>query len=406
MGAKTNRLLMLLVGAAIAGCASQTDRSSSGAGAAQAQVESEKTAAPPPPPPPPPYEPEKEPVQYVDRPLEDAPPPKPAAVAVAPKNEPVPEFPVTKYELPEDEEVEDLGPLDDESASEEQEAVAEQESSVGETTEYAEEEADEEIEELGSLDDESVSEEQEAAAEQESSVGETTEYAEEEADEEIEELGPQEDESVASAQEAAPEGESSVGETTAFAEEEESEEVEDLGTQPDDSGTVSYPEEKRASAESLVGEPKIYADEPVQQAAPVPPKPQPAAPRSVSVNFETEPLFSFDKYAIRADQKTKLDELIASLGGAEIESITVIGHTDRIGTTAYNQRLSERRAASVKNYLVNKGIPADRIHMEGRGKSEPVSGDACNKTRGKKLISCLQPDRRVDVSVSGSKRSN
>ena len=406
MGAKTNRLLMLLVGAAIAGCASQTDRSSSGAGAAQAQVESEKTAAPPPPPPPPPYEPEKEPVQYVDRPLEDAPPPKPAAVAVAPKNEPVPEFPVTKYELPEDEEVEDLGPLDDESASEEQEAVAEQENSVGETTEYAEEEADEEIEELGSLDDESVSEEQEAAAEQESSVGETTEYAEEEADEEIEELGPQEDESVASAQEAAPEGESSVGETTAFAEEEESEEVEDLGTQPDDSGTVSYPEEKRASAESLVGEPKIYADEPVQQAAPVPPKPQPAAPRSVSVNFETEPLFSFDKYAIRADQKTKLDELIASLGGAEIESITVIGHTDRIGTTAYNQRLSERRAASVKNYLVNKGIPADRIHMEGRGKSEPVSGDACNKTRGKKLISCLQPDRRVDVSVSGSKRSN
>src|SRR6185295_9622411 len=406
MGAKTNRLLMLLVGAAIAGCASQTDRSSSGAGAAQAQVESEKTAAPPPPPPPPPYEPEKEPVQYVDRPLVDAPPPKPAAVAVAPKNEPVPEFPVTKYELPEDEEVEDLGPLDDESASEEQEAVAEQESSVGETTEYAEEEADEEIEELGSLDDESVSEEQEAAAEQESSVGETTEYAEEEADEEIEELGPQEDESVASAQEAAPEGESSVGETTAFAEEEESEEVEDLGTQPDDSGTVSYPEEKRASAESLVGEPKIYADEPVQQAAPVPPKPQPAAPRSVSVNFETEPLFSFDKYAIRADQKTKLDELIASLGGAEIESITVIGHTDRIGTTAYNQRLSERRAASVKNYLVNKGIPADRIHMEGRGKSEPVSGDACNKTRGKKLISCLQPDRRVDVSVSGSKRSN
>jgi len=406
MGAKTNRLLMLLVGAAIAGCASQTDRSSSGAGAAQAQVESEKTAAPPPPPPPPPYEPEKEPVQYVDRPLEDAPPPKPAAVAVAPKNEPVPEFPVTKYELPEDEEVEDLGPLDDESASEEQEAVAEQENSVGETTEYAEEEADEEIEELGSLDDESVSEEQEAAAEQESSVGETTEYAEEEADEEIEELGPQEDESVASAQEAAPEGESSVGETTAFAEEEESEEVEDLGTQPDDSGTVSYPEEKRASAESLVGEPKIYADEPVQQAAPVPPKPQPAAPRSVSVNFETEPLFSFDKYAIRADQKTKLDELIASLGGAEIESITVIGHTDRIGTTAYNQRLSERRAASVKNYLVNKGIPADRIHMEGRGKSEPVSGDACNKTRGKKLISCLQPDRRVDVSVSGSKLSN
>ena len=251
---------------------------------------------------PPPYEPEKESVQYVDRPLEETPPPKPAAVAVAPKNEPVAEFPVTKYELPEDEEVEDLGPLEDESASEEQEAAAEQESSVGETTEYAEEEADEEIEELGSQDDESVSEEQEAAAEQESSVGETTEYAEEEADEEIDELGPQEDESVSSGQEAAPEGESSVGETTAFAEEEESEEVEDLGTQPDDSGTVSYPEEQRASADNLVGEPKIYADEPVQQAAPVPPKPaacgtkigqrqfRDGAPCSVSTNTRFAPI--------------------------------------------------------------------------------------------------------------------
>jgi len=313
MPTKTNRLLMLLVGAAISGCASQTDRSSSGGGA-QAQ-----------------NEPEKESVQYVDRPLEESPPPKPAAVAVAPKaaapkDEATPDFPISKYELPEepakDEEVEDLGTQEDESASAEQEAAPAEESSVGETTEYADE------------------------------------------------------------QEAADSGE-----------------VEDLGTQPDDSGTVSYPEEKRASADNVVSAPKVYPDEPA-------PKTATAAPKSISVNFETEPLFNFDKSEVRADQRAKLDEFISSLGGTQYESISVVGHTDRIGKDAYNQKLSERRAAAVKAYLVKKGVPSDKIQAEGHGKSEPVSGDACNKVRGKALISCLQPDRRVEVNASATKKSN
>jgi outer membrane protein OmpA-like peptidoglycan-associated protein len=356
MRPKTNRLLMLLVGAAISGCASQSDRSSSGEGA-QAQAE-----------------PEKESVQYVDRPLEESPPPKPAAVAVAPKaaapkDEPAAEFPISKYELPEepakDEEVEDLGPQDDESVSAEQEAAPAEESSVGETTEYADE--------------------QEAA-----DSGE------------VEDLGPQEDDSVSAEQEAAPAEESSVGETTEYADEQEaadSGEVEDLGTQPDDSGTVSYPEEKRASADNVVGEPKIYPDEPA-------PKATTAAPKSISVNFETEPLFNFDKSEVRADQRAKLDEFISSLGGTQYDLIGVVGHTDRIGKDAYNQKLSERRAAAVKAYLVKKGIPSDKIQTEGHGRSEPVTGDACTKARGKALISCLQPDRRVDVSVSATKPSN
>ena len=353
MRAKSNRLLMLLVGAAIAGCASQTDRSSSGGGD---QIEYERAA------PPPAYEPEQESVQFVDRPLEPTPPP-PKPVAAAPKEEAAAEFPITKYELPE--------------------------------------EQDEQVEDLGTQEDESVSAEQEAAPEEESSVGETTEYAEEDESEEIEDLGTQDDESVSAAQEAAPEAESSLGETTEYTEQEEAEVVEDLGPQQDDSGTVSFPEEKRASADNVVGEPKIYADEP----APTP-KATPATPKFVSVNFETEPLFGFDKSVVRADQRGKLDELISSLDGAEITSITVIGHTDRIGPNAYNKKLSDRRAASVKNYLVSKGIPADRIHTEGRGKSEPVTGDTCKKERGNKLISCLQPDRRVDVGVSASKRTN
>src|SRR5258708_2014057 len=312
MQPKTNRLLMLLVGAVISGCATQTDRSSSGGGA-QSQAE-----------------PEKESVQFVDRPLDDSPPPKPPAVAVAPKaappkDETTPDFPVTKYELPEDQAK----------------------------------------------------------------------------DEEVEDLGPQEDESESAEQEAAPEEESSVGETTDYADEQEADsgEVEDLGTQPDDSETVSFPEEKHASADSVVSEPKVYPDEPA-------PKAVAAAPKVMTVNFETEPLFNFDKSTVRADQRAKLDELVSSLGGTQYDSIPVLGHADRIGKDAYNQRLSERRAAAVKAYLMEKGISADKIQAEGRGKSESVTGDACNKIRGKALISCLQPDRRVDVSVSAIKQAN
>src|SRR3954462_12376050 len=144
MPAKSNRLLMLLIGAAISGCASQTDRSSSSG--------SDR------------YQPDKESVQMVDRPLEDAPPPKPAPVAAAPQNEAVPEFPVTKYELPEEQDeevVEDLGPQDDESTSEAQEASPASDGSVGETTEYAEEVEEDEVGELGPQEDESISEAQE-----------------------------------------------------------------------------------------------------------------------------------------------------------------------------------------------------------------------------------------------------
>ena len=395
MRPKTNRLLMLLVGVVISGCASQTDRSSSGGGvqaqterervggssnavtqaelerraAAKAAAEAPAPQAAPAPPPAPAYAPERESVQYVDRPLADSPPPKAAVVAVAPKNEPTPDFPVTIYELPE------------------------------------EQAADEEVEDLGTQDDDSVSAEQDAAAAAGSSVGEPTAYADAD-EEEVEDLGTQDDDSVSAEQAAAAAAGSSVGEPTAYADADE-EEVEDLGTQPDDSGTASFAEEKRAAADNVVGEPKIYPDEPAPKATPAAPqKPAPAVPKSITVNFETEPLFNFDKSAIRADQRAKLDEFVSGLGGTRYDSIDVVGHADRIGQDAYNQKLSERRAAAVKAYLVKKGVPSDKIRNEGRGESESVTGDACNKARGKALISCLQPDRRVDVSVSGTKQAN
>lgn len=343
---------MLLIGASLAGCASQTERSSSGAGeqnsvefervggtsnvvtkeelerrAAAQAVQAAESA-------PQDYEPLPDEVQYIDRPLEEA---APAAATAAPEpvrsaaaDEALPDFPITKYEI--------------------EEAPSEQEN---------------EVEDLGTQPDDSASgsslEEDGAAAE--SSIGEPT-------------IEPDEPEQAA------------AGDPV---------EVEDLGSQPDESGTVSYPEDQLAQTDSGIGEPTTYPDEPAQQAA------APSSPSSVSVNFEAEPLFSFDKASIRKDQRTSLDEFVAGLEGVEYDEITAVGHADRLGGEAYNQKLSERRANAVKAYLVGKGVPASKIRVEGRGESEPVTGDACATAKGRTMVSCLQPDRRVDVSVNGRK---
>jgi outer membrane protein OmpA-like peptidoglycan-associated protein len=238
-------------------------------------------------------------------------------------------------------------------------------------------------------------------------VSEPTEVFDEE-EEEVADLGPQEDESgtMQSPEEDLVARESMVGEPTEGAEEPE-EEVADLGPQPDDSGTVTYPEQQIAS-EKVIGEPTQYADEPVTAPAPeraaAPERaPVPVAKAPMSVSFEAEPLFSFDKSVIRGDQRSKLDEFVASLKGTQYDSIDVFGHADRIGSTKYNLNLSQRRANAVKAYLVRQGIPSGKINAEGRGESEPVTGDNCKGQRGKTLISCLEPDRRVDVSVTATK---
>ena len=84
--------------------------------------------------------------------------------------------------------------------------------------------------------------------------------------------------------------------------------------------------------------------------------------------------------------------------------ILVVGHTDRIGSAAYNKKLSERRAAAVKTYLVSKGIEANRVYTEGKGVKQPVTGDKCKSNKASKaLIECLQPDRRADIEIIGTK---
>jgi OOP family OmpA-OmpF porin len=156
----------------------------------------------------------------------------------------------------------------------------------------------------------------------------------------------------------------------------------------------------------------------VPKAAPAPaPAPAPAAapaapaapkPAAQKVTLAADALFDFDKAVLRPDGKAKLDKLVEDLKGLNLEVIIAVGHTDRIGTDKYNQKLSERRAAAVKDYLVSKGIEANRIYAEGKGKKQPVTGDKCKKMgpenrKNKKLIECLQPDRRVEIEVIGTK---
>lgn len=108
---------------------------------------------------------------------------------------------------------------------------------------------------------------------------------------------------------------------------------------------------------------------------------------------------------LRNEGKAKLDDVTGKLKGMKLEVIIAVGHTDRIGSDKYNQKLSEKRAEAVKAYLVGKGVEPNRVYTEGKGEKQPVTGDKCGKSekKSKKLIECLQPDRRVEIEVIGTK---
>ncbi len=163
--------------------------------------------------------------------------------------------------------------------------------------------------------------------------------------------------------------------------------------------------------------PMAAAPEPVPAPAPAPepvaaapqpaPPPPPAAPVVLKrVTFSSDSLYDFGKATVRPKGKQALDELAADLRNVDYAFITVVGHTDRIGSNAANMKLSQRRADAVKDYLVQSGgIPADKITTRGVGETDPVTkpGDCKGTKVTRKLIACLQPDRRVEVDVSGTK---
>jgi OmpA-OmpF porin, OOP family len=131
-------------------------------------------------------------------------------------------------------------------------------------------------------------------------------------------------------------------------------------------------------------------------------------PAGEKITIAADALFDFNKAVLRPEGKAKLDELVSKSKAIKLEVILVVGHTDRIGSDAFNQGLSERRAAAVKTYLVGKGIEANRVYTEGKGEKQPVTGDKCKKMgaesgSNKKLVECLQPDRRADIEIIGTK---
>jgi OOP family OmpA-OmpF porin len=143
-------------------------------------------------------------------------------------------------------------------------------------------------------------------------------------------------------------------------------------------------------------------------APPPPPPPPPPAPTSEKVTFAADALFDFDKATLRPDGRAKLDDLVSKLAGVSLEVIIAVGYTDRIGGDAYNLSLSQKRAQAVKDYLVSKGIEPNRVYTEGKGKANPVKQCPDPSAKGevknrKQLIDCLQPNRRVEVEVVGTR---
>jgi OOP family OmpA-OmpF porin len=143
--------------------------------------------------------------------------------------------------------------------------------------------------------------------------------------------------------------------------------------------------------------------------APAPMAPTPAAapmphPVAQKVTLSADVLFNFDKSVIKPEGKEQLDQLVGKIGGINLEVVIAVGHTDRIGSAAYNQRLSVRRAEAVKRYLVSKGIEANRIHAEGKGKTQPVKTCPAHMKGFKALVECLAPNRRVEIEVIGTQK--
>jgi OOP family OmpA-OmpF porin len=139
------------------------------------------------------------------------------------------------------------------------------------------------------------------------------------------------------------------------------------------------------------------APAPAKPAAAAPAKPAAAAPRPTTekVTLAADALFDFDKSVIKPDAKTKLDDLVGKLKAINLEVIIAIGHTDSVGSDAYNQKLSLRRAEAVKAYMVSKGIEPNRIYTEGKGEKQPI---ADNKTKAGRT-----KNRRVEIEVVGTR---
>ena len=384
----TKTVLALMISAAFSACALQTERSSSGPGA------SGRTTAPPVPP----KAQEYEPAQYAEPPAVVAEP----EVSEAPPPD-MPEFEEEEEEVVEEAIAEDEEPI---AVAEEPEPVV-SEAPEPEMPQFVEEEQEpaeevaEQFEPIAPPEEESVvTYEEEPGVAADDGIVAQQEYHEEEP-------GAAQDDGIVGRQEYY---EEEAGVTADDGIIGQSQYYDEEGVEPEE-GIVAqsqyYDEEEGAQAADQISEPQqsdeVMATEVEPETVAQQEEPTPVV-LPVTITLEAEPWFDFDRSLVRSDAREKLDELLSGLQGVEYDTILVVGHADRIGTKTYNQALSERRANSVKSYLAGKDVPADRIKTEGRGEFEPSTDpNACTGMRKQRLIDCLQPDRRVEVTVTGQR---
>ena len=146
--------------------------------------------------------------------------------------------------------------------------------------------------------------------------------------------------------------------------------------------------------------PVMAAPAPAPMAPPVAAAPAPAAPAApvvaaTKVTYAADAFFDFNKSVIKPEGKAKLDDLIGKIQGINLEVIIAVGHTDSVGSDAYNQKLSVRRSEAVKAYLVSKGIEKNRVYTEGKGEKQPVADNKTAEGRAK--------NRRVEIEVVGTR---
>ena len=139
--------------------------------------------------------------------------------------------------------------------------------------------------------------------------------------------------------------------------------------------------------------------QPAPAVAPAPaavaPAPAPAPAVASKVTFAADAFFDFDKAVLKPEGKAKLDDVASKVKDINLEVVIAVGHTDSVGSDAYNQKLSVRRAEAVKAYLVSKGIAKDRVYTEGKGEKQPVADNKTKEGRAK--------NRRVEIEVVGTR---
>ena len=115
---------------------------------------------------------------------------------------------------------------------------------------------------------------------------------------------------------------------------------------------------------------------------------------SKKVTYAADAFFDFDKAIVKPAGKAKLDKLVQDIKGVNVEVIIATGHTDSVGSDAYNQKLSVRRAEAVKAYLVKKGVDPKQVYTEDKGEKQPIASNKTKQGRAK--------NRRVEIEVVGS----